>query len=415
MNQMPKIKRKIWGFNTREVDRHIKEMQNTLKEKLECLTNEIETCQREKDLLEHEFSTMTDLNTSFTSRILLELAKKRVESVIEYIDQTAKEDVLAIQKSSQQKLDALEDTLKVIDNEMSEAKENIEFELKNIINLAIGQDQANSTDYGDKEASNYKSIGNVYPIADWLKTNKSEQPNKENEFWGEHVESQPQESVEQMTADGITEVPLYKPEKLEKKLVGNSKKQQKIGNGASEAGETENFVVPGTIQDGSHENEANYFTESPSDFWDSGFDSEEEPAQSSLELAVAVDMEPKDLESDFLEKEGSGEVDKPEDFFQTEGDSAAEAFSNPVGNIDLGEENIESEPLPSQAVVRQEISTARHKYVLGKIAGEDLIDNSGRVIIKKGDIITESVFDIAQKEGKIADLIIQMILPGQEE
>ena len=386
---MTKIKGKLGGFKKSEVDEHIKQIQHAQEAELEELTKKIEVCQREKKLLQQELSPLLDQNNNYTSVILLELALNKVERVTEYMNKTSEEDVLAIRKNARQKLLALESAILVLDKDIQDAKENIELELKNIIDMTIGQDQANGTNYGDKEALNYKSIGNVYPIADWLKTNKSEQPNKENEFWGEQLESQQQESVEQMTADGSTEVPLFKPDKLGDKLVKNSKKQQEIGNGASEDGEPENFVVPETIQDGSHENEANYFTESPSDFWDSGFDSEEEPAQSSLEVAVTVDMEQKDLESDFLEKEGSGEVDEAEDFFQAD--------------------------LPSQADVRQEIGTVRHKYVLGKIAGEDLLDDSGRVIIKKSDKITESVFDIAQKEGKLVDLIIHMILPGQEE
>lgn len=451
MNPIPEIKKIFWGFKTREVDGHLEKINNAQKEELAGLTNEIETFQREKDLLEQELATLADLNNSFAPLIQLELAKNRVDIVLEYFEQTANEDIKVIRKSAQQKLYALEETLNVIDKEIAEAKENIESELKKIIDITIKQDHANSIDYGGKGVSNNKNIGKVYPIEDWLKNNKPERPtNKENEFWGDQVESQPQESVEQMTADGITEVPLYKPEKSETKLVGNSKKQPdnqsesisvkstldglendsaagvEMSDDASAKGEE----LSGALQDGKEENGADYFSEGQSDFWDSGFE-EEEPVQSTEEVAATVELEPQTIESesrtvkpesqtvesDLPEEEAFSFFSEPEpvDFFQSEAEAPIESGSNYVGTVDQAEENAESKPSISQEVVRREIGTTRHKYVLGKIAGEDLLDDAGRVIIKKNDKITESVFDIAQKEGKLADLIIHMVLPGQEE
>ena len=129
---------------------------------------------------------------------------------------------------------------------------------------------------------------------------------------------------------------------------------------------------------------------------------------------------------EFIEDIAVVRVDKPEDFFQSEEDSSFDFFqleensseevlSKPADSEGLGGEANRSEHSQSQAGVRQEIDAVRHKYVLGKLAGEDLIDDSGRVIIRKNDKITEKVLELAQKEGKLADLIIHMVLPGQEE
>lgn len=65
--------------------------------------------------------------------------------------------------------------------------------------------------------------------------------------------------------------------------------------------------------------------------------------------------------------------------------------------------------------VATEIKTVRHKYVVGKLAGEDLLDGSGQVIIGKNNPITPDVVERAEKEGKLAELIVHMVIPGLEE
>ncbi|OPY87417.1 MAG: hypothetical protein A4E71_01035 [Smithella sp. PtaU1.Bin162] len=69
----------------------------------------------------------------------------------------------------------------------------------------------------------------------------------------------------------------------------------------------------------------------------------------------------------------------------------------------------------SSPAVAKEIKTVRHKYVVGKLAGEDLLDNSGQIIIRKNELITGAIIDKAEKEGKLAELIIHMVIPGLEE
>ncbi|OPY55722.1 MAG: hypothetical protein A4E55_02455 [Pelotomaculum sp. PtaU1.Bin035] len=69
----------------------------------------------------------------------------------------------------------------------------------------------------------------------------------------------------------------------------------------------------------------------------------------------------------------------------------------------------------SSPAVDKEIKTVRHKYVVGKLAGEDLLDNNDQIIISKNELITAAIIDKAEKEGKLAELIIHMVIPGLEE
>lgn len=52
-----------------------------------------------------------------------------------------------------------------------------------------------------------------------------------------------------------------------------------------------------------------------------------------------------------------------------------------------------------------------YEYMVGKLAGEDLADNSGKIIIKAKEAITLEHIETASKKGKVSELIIGMDLP----
>ncbi|MFD0697138.1 hypothetical protein ACFQZT_23990 [Paenibacillus sp. GCM10027628] len=62
-----------------------------------------------------------------------------------------------------------------------------------------------------------------------------------------------------------------------------------------------------------------------------------------------------------------------------------------------------------------EISKIKQNYIVGKTAGENLLDRQGRLIIAKEAIITEEVIRRAQREGKLAELIVNMTISGLGE
>lgn len=65
--------------------------------------------------------------------------------------------------------------------------------------------------------------------------------------------------------------------------------------------------------------------------------------------------------------------------------------------------------------LKTRIDLARYRYIIGKIAGEDLVGNSGELIIKKNEEITNEVIEAAQRENKLSDLIINMLAQGMDE
>lgn len=67
--------------------------------------------------------------------------------------------------------------------------------------------------------------------------------------------------------------------------------------------------------------------------------------------------------------------------------------------------------------LNEEIDLIKNQYIVGNKAGEDLYDRNGQLIVSKNGVITSDVVTKAETEGKMADLIIQMILPdfGDQE
>jgi len=53
-------------------------------------------------------------------------------------------------------------------------------------------------------------------------------------------------------------------------------------------------------------------------------------------------------------------------------------------------------------------SESQYPFIVGKFAGENLMDKSGKLIIAKDEMISEEVVEKAQAEGKLVDLIIDM-------
>lgn len=65
--------------------------------------------------------------------------------------------------------------------------------------------------------------------------------------------------------------------------------------------------------------------------------------------------------------------------------------------------------------ITREVRQLRYQYIVGKWAGEDLVNDRGELIIAKHQPITETIIDEADREGKLALLIVNMTIPGLME
>jgi hypothetical protein len=62
-----------------------------------------------------------------------------------------------------------------------------------------------------------------------------------------------------------------------------------------------------------------------------------------------------------------------------------------------------------------ELDALKRSYIVGKLAGEDLLDRRGHVLVARNIVITEEAIRLAEREGKLAELIVNMIIPGLED
>ncbi|MDF2946182.1 MAG: hypothetical protein K0S51_861 [Bacillales bacterium] len=60
------------------------------------------------------------------------------------------------------------------------------------------------------------------------------------------------------------------------------------------------------------------------------------------------------------------------------------------------------------SVLVEQIDSIKSMYIVGKLAGENLYDQQGNLIVEKFSLITKEVVEKANQAGKLADLIVNM-------
>lgn len=58
------------------------------------------------------------------------------------------------------------------------------------------------------------------------------------------------------------------------------------------------------------------------------------------------------------------------------------------------------------------IQTLKMRYIVGKCAGKDLLSSTGQPIIRKGEWITAETVQVAERDGKLVELIVNMVIDG---
>ena len=72
-------------------------------------------------------------------------------------------------------------------------------------------------------------------------------------------------------------------------------------------------------------------------------------------------------------------------------------------------------PRESAGVIEARIARSQMSYVVGKLAGRDLIGQSGQMIVAARQEITPAVVERAKADGRLAELIVYMVIPGLDE
>ncbi|MDP4171119.1 MAG: hypothetical protein Q8906_10965 [Bacillota bacterium] len=65
--------------------------------------------------------------------------------------------------------------------------------------------------------------------------------------------------------------------------------------------------------------------------------------------------------------------------------------------------------------INQELESIKKRYIVGKVAGSDLFDDQGALIVAKQTEITGEIVEKANRAGVLADLIVHMKIPDLSE
>lgn len=129
------------------------------------------------------------------------------------------------------------------------------------------------------------------------------------------------------------------------------------------------------------------------------YDKEEDKTEAAEE-EIASTIETKTIDTKMAEKEDNIN-------YKTDPMQAVQS-----GNLAKA---VREDKLAGSSAVTAQINNIRYKYISGKAAGQDLYDQDGKLIIAKGEIITSEVIGKAEAEGKLPELIVNMVIPGMEE
>jgi hypothetical protein len=123
---------------------------------------------------------------------------------------------------------------------------------------------------------------------------------------------------------------------------------------------------------------------------------------------IVVDMKCEERKEEKLDSWKQLEVinSAPRPALEVEREIVVNTVVPPIAQNTLEKKSLSDRP--SQSKSKTEI---RNQYILGKLAGEDLFDNEGNKIISSHATITEEIIERAEREGKLANLIVSMIIP----
>jgi|GEM_PF-3907384 len=96
----------------------------------------------------------------------------------------------------------------------------------------------------------------------------------------------------------------------------------------------------------------------------------------------------------------------------TEIAAASETYEDGAKAHSIGEDRRKPQIHSEDAARVEELKL---RYIVGKVAGKDLHDGSGRVIVQRGEGISKSVVAAAEEAGKLVELIVNMVIADFSE
>ena len=407
MNRGVDLTTRLRGYNVRQVDEYLENLRQTYAERIALLKQQIEDSMKEKErLYDKLIKLQNEKEKQQRSKDFFDLALVRAKEAVSFFESKAGEEASDIIHKAKQQNEDNEYKINDIDNEIKLTRMRVESLLQDM--MKILQESSPEKDNDKEETGAGKVVGKIFPVTSkskGLEVNGKLPAEKKNNQAGqakrdmvEDADSLSTEQDQKMTADGavpvdnqhnrlvekITAAEEFKKERPPEKTGGEGFWEECSDAPALER-ETPEVLIPPVIDIG------NYIKKKEIDILAVA---QETPAQG--ETAAAVE-----------ELLGEPAVQTPAGCTQEEDSSGnvPSESSSQAGHYSLGR----------SPAVAAEISSIRYKYIVGKLAGEDLLDGNGKLIIAKNEKISPEIVALAEAEGKLPELIVNMIIPGMEE
>ncbi len=362
------LNRKLIGLDKRETDEYIHNIKKAHESKMNDLRNKINRCHAEKERLINE---LTDLQIERESTVkpkeLIDLALDRVQEIALQIIKNTDDEVVKIIDLSKRKLSEYEEKNNFLQQQINTTKTYLDLLLKDMQKVFF-QNESSRND--NKNQDDIKSNAKESPTSDIVQNSYTQ---RDDEASG------PDDKINKI--DTLT-----------------SKLDEQYIEFEADIKMYELNITPFKgPKDGEPEES----------FWEcTGVDDDERH-----ESGMVGFVDDKKLDEAECMVDSTEELQLKEESSISKKRLAAEVV---YGNF------TEQKP-PEQGTKRRspvltmQIDEIRQKYLLGKIVGEDLIDNKGNVIAAKKQTITPEIITRAEHEGKLAELVINMMLPDTGE
>lgn len=404
------FKNRLIGVNKNEVDRYIDYVKKNTEEKIDEKINKIKELEKNNaDLKEKINNLKNEMASKIQSKEMMEFAIEKAQEWAEILLENADKRVAEIEGLGREQETLINKKIEAYNTILKNSKE----KLNNLLNSEI-QKNIELIEELDKFVSNENK--NVNKIRDKKINNiihyddiKGERDSKKDDGENKQGSNENIEEVSVSTQSVVNENSLNSVPRsliLEKDLGVDEKTKfdkdttnEKIKD-AREVNEEENSN--GDI-DNLLRNVIN-------------FDrlNDEEIKVTLEEKNALIEDQPFD---DSVTEKGFWGEDFDDILFEPSGiekeygnDNEIKPLDKKSQHEDASDASIEKRNQSSN-VIDGEIQNIRRKYIVGKVAGEDLLDREGNFIIKKNEIITIETVQLAEKEGKLANLIVNMKLP----
>jgi hypothetical protein len=424
---------RLFGFNKMQVNAYIDGLKKEQEEQIQNLELQISTASSEKERLAEEAKLLRSEKAAYDSEAgFMKLSFERVERAASLLNKDAQQESADILDSYKQRLVLYDAQISRIKTEIKDTMNSIEAMVQGIMGFL--HNQVGQTDRIIEQTTETTTSCKVYPYTS--RTQKKPSASQGDEI-AENPKTEPEIKSElesaviqgdfwgvddfQIASNGTT---IATKANSQARATLNRDSGSKTDFSVSAKGRT--YIVPLYSEKSMPESTAG-------GFWESAAQGdeilqrkkhqvliEEEVAASKAETVAAMDIGSTVVQVSAEETKPPAIQAKPEapvpeaQMPEISTEARHEEANSSEQTIAKNKEQAsvkEAAPAESSLAVAKEINRIRQKYISGKIAGEDLLDSKGSIIIAKNEVITDKIVERAEREGKLSELILSMILP----